>query len=109
MAKTSIKQGESFGLRLTLSEALPDNDTIYIGLYGTYAKSNQLINTDGNLVAMDSTRKKFVYNFSHEQTKRMNAGVYSVEVLHMTADGLVAISRGENAITIVSSNIGKEV
>lgn len=107
----SIKQGQSFGITITLDEDLNGRD-FYLGFYhqaSSEKKASILLGTNDNTLFQIGD-KTYQANISYEDTKKLNIGGYKIEALIKNEnDQFVSISNNTLILRVEPSNIGKEI
>lgn len=115
MAGFSIKQGQSVAITITLDEQLGDRK-LWLGIYKegvTTAKKTAVVmlsTEDGSLSLLDAEINKYYAMLSWRVTKKIDAGMYRLELLCRDNSGnITMIGRNDILLRVTASNIGREV
>ncbi|MBQ0159894.1 MAG: hypothetical protein KBT28_04640 [Bacteroidales bacterium] len=105
MQKNEIKQGQTLGVTIALSE--PADGEIALGIYGQTANEKILLRSeDGTLAQLDSTH--YVAIITAERTRQMRAGAYTCEMLYKAEGGEFVSISDKVQLNVMASRIGKE-
>ena len=108
MNNFTIKQGQTLGLTITLSDPLEGD--LYLGFYRqSNTKADIMLSTKDSLFPISDDKTKYSVTILPDVTKQLVPSVYSLEALHRVGDNIVQISTDKLIMNVESSNIGREI